>query len=84
MTAPGSAVLRARPHAPAREDAAPGVRPLTPEAARSGLLVVPEAYRAGQPAALLVVLHGAGGDARGAVALFAPLARALDAVLVVP
>jgi len=80
-----SALLRARPHAPAQEPLAAGTHPLAPEGTRRGLLVVPSACDADRPSGLAVLLHGAGGDAAGMAALFAPLIRALpDTVWVFP
>ncbi|MFL5261395.1 MAG: alpha/beta hydrolase [Anaeromyxobacteraceae bacterium] len=85
MNASAAGALQARPHAPTSPPARPGTHPLTPGAARAGLLVVPGGYRAERPAPLVVLLHGAGGDAHGIGALLEPLARALgDALLVVP
>jgi phospholipase/carboxylesterase len=81
-TAPGALV--ARPHAPAGAPLPAGVHPLVADGRRRGLLVVPAPCRPDRPAALVVALHGAGGDAPGMVSLLAPLSRALpDAVWVV-
>jgi phospholipase/carboxylesterase len=44
-------------------DAARGVQPLGRGGRRDGLLLVPESYSRDSPAPLLVVLHGAGGEA---------------------
>jgi len=80
-----SALLRARPHAPAQEPLAAGSQPLLPQGRRRGLLVAPSGCRPDRPAALCVLLHGAGGDAAGMAALLAPLVRALpDTVWMFP
>jgi predicted esterase len=77
--------LHASPHEPAARAARTGAQPLDPGAARAGLLVVPQGYRPGRPAPLVVALHGAGGDARGMARLVSPLARAMpDALLALP
>jgi hypothetical protein len=55
-------LLTARPHPPeGGGDAPAGTRPLGLGQDRDGLVHVPPAYR---PVPLLVILHGAGGDAR--------------------
>lgn len=78
-------LLRATPHASAAPGAPTGVHPLVDDGARGGLLVVPPGHRRDRPAPLLVLLHGAGGDAAGTLRLLEPLARALpDAILVAP
>jgi phospholipase/carboxylesterase len=85
MNRSAAGALHARPHAPTSPADAPGTHPLAPGTARAGLLVVPAGHRADRPAPLVVLLHGAGGHARGVVALLEPLARALgDALLVAP
>ena len=61
--------LRARPTAGAAGAAPVGLRPLGSGAARDGYLYVPPAYPAVYPAPLVVLLHGAGEDARDGLAL---------------
>ena len=61
--------LRARPTAGAAGAAPVGLRPLGSGAARDGYLYVPLAYPAVYPAPLVVLLHGAGEDARDGLAL---------------
>jgi phospholipase/carboxylesterase len=64
--------LRARPVGyPARAAgfAPAGLRPLGVSTARGGYLYVPAAYRTGGPAPLVLLLHGAGEDARDGLAL---------------
>ncbi|HYG64280.1 MAG TPA: phospholipase [Thermoanaerobaculia bacterium] len=66
--------LVARPLAPISKRTAPGLHPLAFGGDRDGLLYVPAGYRPDQPAPLALMLHGAGGDARGGLAPFQPLA----------
>jgi phospholipase/carboxylesterase len=54
--------------------AEPGLHRLAFGDDRDGLLRVPAGYRADRPAPLVLMLHGAGGDARGGLAPFLPLA----------
>ena len=64
--------LRARPVGFTGEDAAAvpiGLRSLEISAARDGYLYVPATYQAGQPTPLVLLLHGAGEDARDGLAL---------------
>jgi predicted esterase len=51
---------------------------------RDGLLYVPRNYQASQPAPLVVMLHGAGGDARGGLTPFRNLADAAGLILLAP
>lgn len=60
--------LRARPLR-ASEEAPLGLRPLGLGAASEGYLYVSAVYRAQRPAPLVVLLHGAGEDARDGLAL---------------
>jgi phospholipase/carboxylesterase len=59
--------LRARP-AEATGPAKVGLRPLGLSAARDGYRYVPSGYRAERPAPLVILLHGAGEDARDGLA----------------
>ena len=62
--------LRARPVEGVDGATAPiGLRPLGLAGARDGYLYVPTGYRSGHPAPLVVLLHGAGEDARDGLAL---------------
>jgi phospholipase/carboxylesterase len=58
--------LRSRPFHPATARN-PGLHPLQLDGKRDGLLYVPASYRAERPAPLVLMLHGAGGDAEGAL-----------------
>lgn len=75
--------LRARPGRPA-EEGPRGLQPLGMETGRDGLLYVPDGYRPDRPAPLVVMLHGAGGDARGGIAPFRDLADLSGCVLLAP
>ena len=75
--------LRARPAGVAEGMAPAGLRPLG-AAARDGYLYVPPTYRDGSPAPLVVVLHGAGEDARDGLALLRAQADAVGLVLLAP
>ena len=55
--------LQARPGAPTGEPSI-GLRYLEADGARGGYLYVPAGYREGRPGPLVVLLHGAGEDAR--------------------
>ena len=66
---PSGGRLQARPHPPTVGPDEPGLHRLD-----NGLLYVPAGYRAETPAPLAVMLHGAGGDARGGIDPFLPLA----------
>ncbi len=61
--------LRARPGAAGLGDAPVGLRTLGLASARDGYLYVPAGYRPGRPRPLVVLLHGAGEDARDGLAL---------------
>ncbi|MDP9427267.1 MAG: alpha/beta hydrolase-fold protein [Actinomycetota bacterium] len=62
-----------------------GLQDLASGSARGDhLLYVPESYGPERPAPLAVVLHGAGGQARDAMALLRPLADATGMLLLAP
>ncbi len=76
--------LRTRPvgYPTGAAGAAPaGLRPLGPSAARGGYLYAPATYRAGHPAPLVLLLHGAGEDARDGLALLRQQADAAGLIL---
>ena len=77
--------LLSRPAKPAPSDRAPsGLRPLGLGPERDGLLYVPPSYDAARPAPMALMLHGAGGDARGGVSPFLDLADEAGLVLLAP
>ena len=65
--------LYARPGQDATDSSppAPGLQPLGTGARRDGLIYTPRSYKHGEPAPLCIIMHGAGGNAKGA--LFPPL-----------
>jgi phospholipase/carboxylesterase len=73
--------LRARPAAGAAGAAPVGLR-LLDDAGRDGYLYVPAMYRAGRPAPLALLLHGAGEDARDGLALLRGQADGAGLILV--
>jgi len=75
--------LLARPTQPTGT-APSGLQPLGLSTQREGLLYVPKNYQASRPAPLVVMLHGAGGDARGGLTPFQNLADASGLILLAP
>ncbi len=75
--------LTSRPSAPTGS-ITPGEHPLSMGDGRDGLLYVPASYSASRPAPLVLMLHGAGGSATGALRPFRPLADEAGLVLVAP
>jgi predicted esterase len=75
--------LLARPTQPAGT-APSGLQPLGLSTKRDGLLYVPKNYQPSRPAPLVVMLHGAGGDARGGLSPFQNLADATGLILLAP
>lgn len=73
---PSGGRLEARPHPPFAAPAGPGLHRLT-----DALLYVPTGFRPDAPAPLAVMLHGAGGDARGGIDPFLSLADAAGLLL---
>jgi phospholipase/carboxylesterase len=76
--------LQARPAGAVAGTAPVGLRTLGPGGARDGYLYVPPACRAGSPAPLAVLLHGAGEDARDGLALLRAQADAAGLILLAP
>lgn len=75
--------LSARPHRPSGA-AAPGLRRLELGDQRDGMLYVPNGYTPERAAPLVLMLHGAGGSARGGIRPFQALADEHGLVLLVP
>ena len=81
----GKGRLLSRPAAPPSDaDVRTGLEPLGLGRERDGLVYVPPGYDAARPAPLALMLHGAGGDARGAVSPFLGLADEAGLVLLAP
>lgn len=72
--------LRARPMPPT-EAGLPGLYPLDLDGKRDGFLYVPASYRADHPVPLLLMLHGAGGDAKGGLRIMQELADAFTTIV---
>ena len=75
--------LLARPSQPTAEPVL-GLSPLGVGSERDGLLYVPQSYRVDKPARLVLMLHGAGGAARGALRPLMPHADANGLILLAP
>jgi phospholipase/carboxylesterase len=67
--------LSTRPHSAEASPESPGLHQLDLSGEPVGLLYVPAGYRSGVPAPFVLLLHGAGGDARGGIE---PLLRFAD------
>lgn len=85
----GDAVLRARPGSTSPRSlpeppTGPGTHPLGLRTVRDTLLHVPPGIGAGQAVPLVVMLHGAGGDASGGLAPLQSLADERGLVLLAP
>jgi phospholipase/carboxylesterase len=78
--------LLARPNTvPGTDEPVPfGAQSLGIGGARDGILYIPRTYERTQPAPLLVLLHGAGGNGRGQSAAFQDLAEAAGLLLLSP
>lgn len=76
--------LGSRPSEPSLAPLGPGLHQLGLETGRDGLVFVPAGYRAGVPAPLVVMLHGARGDARGGIDPFLGLADEAGLLLLAP
>lgn len=59
---------------------AAGLHPLDLADGRDGWLAIPNNYRADQPAPLILMLHGAGGNAMGALVLLQQATSSLNAI----
>ncbi len=76
--------LRARPAAGVISPSPVGLQPLGLDAPRDGYLYVPATYRVGRPAPLVVLLHGAGEDARDGLAILRGQADGGGVILLAP
>ncbi len=72
--------LQARPAAPIQTGTA-GLHPLELDAKRDGLLYVPAVYSPTKPAPLILMLHGAGGNAEGGLRPFRNFADMSNLIL---
>jgi predicted esterase len=81
-----NARLRARPDQPDRRGDAPGgaTHRLGLSSGRDGLLHVPAGLEPERPAPLVVMLHGAGGDAGQSIPLMVTEAEAQDVLVLAP
>lgn len=67
-----------------REASPKGLHRLNLESERDGLLYVPHGYRADRPAALALMLHGAGGNAQQGISLLRSFADESGLLLLAP
>lgn len=81
---PSGGRLQSRPRPPTITPDAPGLHRLNLGGRRDGLLYVPAGYRPENPAPFVLMLHGAGGDARGGIDPFLSLADESGLVLLAP
>ncbi len=72
--------LLSRPTQP-HESASPGLHKLGLDGERDGLLYVPKSYRVDNPAPLILMLHGAGGDAAGGLNILQSLADTFETIV---
>jgi predicted esterase len=73
------------PEGPAQDTGArPGLHPLNLDSARDGFCYVPAGYRPDAPVPLVLLLHGASGNARNGLAPLQPLADAAGLLLLAP
>ncbi len=76
--------LTAHPHPPAEHAPSPGLHALGLAKGRDALLYIPRSYDPQHPAPLAVMLHGAGGNAEGALLPFRDLADEAGVILLAP
>jgi len=72
--------LQTRPMQPT-ETGATGLHPLQLDGQRDGWIYVPNTYRANELAPLVLMLHGAGGDAEGGLRIIQSLANDLQTIV---
>ncbi|MBW3614604.1 MAG: hypothetical protein KY439_04740 [Actinobacteria bacterium] len=75
--------LQARPSTPAGQ-APVGLQPLGLERDRGGLVFVPSRHRVDEPLPVVVMLHGAGGNAMGGLGPFLDRAEEAGVILLAP
>lgn len=75
--------LMARPRQ-VKKAAPSGLQPLKLEGKRDGFIYVPARYSADRPTPLMLMLHGAGGDARHSISLLRHLADKAGLILLAP
>ncbi len=80
---PGQLLARLSRNAPAA-DVPRGRQQLGITTERDALLYVPPSYTPERPAPLVLLFHGAGGDAEGGLSLLQPLADAANLLLLAP
>lgn len=73
--------ILSRPSVPTEAGATSGLHPLGLERQRDGLIYVPKLYQPGSSVPLVLMLHGAGGDAEGALRILEGLADAYGLLL---
>lgn len=76
--------LRARPASRPPRGGNAGLHELSPRAGGAGLLHLPAGYSPARPPGLVVLLHGAGSDARSGLALMRDLADETGLMLLAP
>lgn len=72
--------LNSRPTEPL-ETGSPGLHPLELGDQRDGFLYVPATYQADRPIPLMLMLHGAGGDAEGGLGIIQDLADSFSTII---
>ena len=72
--------LLSRPKSPT-VTASAGLHPLGLNGQRDGLVYVPKTYRVDRPAPLVLMLHGAGGNANGAIKILHHLVDPFETIV---
>lgn len=76
--------LTARPTQPITAQSPTGLQPLALASPRDGFLYVPSTYQPANPLPLIIMLHGAGGTARGSLSYFLPALEHAGVLLLLP